>query len=216
MTNQPSAHWENVYATKDAAEVSWFEESPALSLELIAGAYDGRGGVIDIGGGASRLAGALVEAGYAPVAVLDLSANALAVAKAKLEKAAECVEWIVADVTAWDPAGRFDVWHDRAAFHFLIDSAQQQAYAQALRAAPGPVGQRASGKKSGKSASGSAQKHRALRSAIAAGQSASFNPPAHCPSLPIVTRMGRDYRPGSPKRIERVARKGSALGSQFN
>lgn len=84
------------------------------------------------------------------------------------------------------------------------------------RSAPGPVGQRASGKESGKSASGSAQKHRALRSAIAAGQSASFNPPAHCPSLPIVTRMGQDYRPGSLQRIERVARKGSALGSQFN
>jgi SAM-dependent methyltransferase len=140
MTNEPSAHWENVYATKDAAEVSWFEESPALSLELIAEAYDGRGGVIDIGGGASRLAGALVEAGYAPVAVLDLSANALAVAKAKLGKAAECVEWIVADVTAWHPATRFDVWHDRAAFHFLTDSAQQQAYAQALRAALNPGG----------------------------------------------------------------------------
>jgi SAM-dependent methyltransferase len=140
MTNEPSAHWENVYATKDAAEVSWFEESPALSLELIAEAYDGRGGVIDIGGGASRLAGALVGAGYAPIAVLDLSANALAVAKAKLGKAAKFVEWIVADVTAWHPATRFDVWHDRAAFHFLTDSAQQQAYAQALRAALNPGG----------------------------------------------------------------------------
>lgn len=135
MTIKPSAHWENVYATKDAEQVSWFEETPALSLELIAEACDGRGGVIDIGGGASGLVGALVEMGYAPVAVLDLSANALAVAKAKLGKAAEEVEWIVADITQWRSANRFDVWHDRAAFHFLTEPAQQGAYAQALRSA---------------------------------------------------------------------------------
>lgn len=140
MTNERSSHWESVYATKDAAEVSWFEESPALSLELIAEAYDGRGGVIDIGGGASRLAGALVEAGYGPVAVLDLSANALAVARANLGDRADAVEWIVADVTEWHPAARYDVWHDRAAFHFLTESAQQRAYAQAMRAALNPGG----------------------------------------------------------------------------
>lgn len=141
MTNERSAHWQNVYATKDAAEVSWFEEAPALSLELIAAAYEGRGGVIDIGGGASRLAGALVEAGYAPVAVLDLSANALAVARDNLGTKADTVEWIVADVTEWHPAARYDVWHDRAAFHFLTEPAQQQAYAQALRTAlkPGAI-----------------------------------------------------------------------------
>ncbi len=135
MTNEPSAHWENVYANKDASQVSWFEETPALSLELIAESYDGRGSVIDIGGGASGLAGVLVEAGYAPVAVLDLSANALAVAKAKLGTKASAVEWIVADVTEWQPARRFDVWHDRAAFHFLTEPAQQRAYAQTLRSA---------------------------------------------------------------------------------
>lgn len=140
MTNEPTTHWDNVYATKDAAEVSWFEESPALSLELIAEAYDGRGGVIDVGGGASRLAGALVEAGYAPVAVLDLSANALAVARANLGLKADAVEWIVADVTEWRPASRFNVWHDRAAFHFLTEPAQQRAYAQTLRSALSPGG----------------------------------------------------------------------------
>lgn len=140
MTIEPGAHWENVYATKDSEQVSWFEEAPALSLELIADAYDGRGGVIDIGGGASRLAGALVEAGYAPVAVLDLSANALAVAKAKLGKKPHAIEWIVADVAGWRPASRFDVWHDRAAFHFLTEPAQQRAYAHALSAALNPDG----------------------------------------------------------------------------
>lgn len=140
MTNEPSAHWENVYARKDSEQVSWFEEAPALSLELIAAAYDGRGGVIDIGGGASRLAGALVEAGNAPVAVLDLSAKALAVAKANLGDTARAIEWIVADVTEWRPVNHYDVWHDRAAFHFLTDPAQQLAYAQTLRAALRPGG----------------------------------------------------------------------------
>ncbi|KAE8237284.1 hypothetical protein A4X03_0g9168 [Tilletia caries] len=126
---------ENVYATKDAAQVSWFEEAPALSLELISAAYRGHGGVIDIGGGASRLAGALVEAGYAPVAVLDLSASALAVAKARLGSASKKVEWIVADVTQWRSTTRYDVWHDRAAFHFLTDPVQQEAYVAAMRSA---------------------------------------------------------------------------------
>lgn len=134
MTNEPSTHWENVYATKDPGQVSWFEETPALSLKLIAEANDGRGGVIDIGGGVSRLAGALVEAGYAPVAVLDLSASALAVAKSNLPTTA-AIEWIVADVTTWRPTQSFHVWHDRAAFHFLTEPIQQQAYATALRAA---------------------------------------------------------------------------------
>lgn len=140
MTDERSTHWQNVYATKDSGEVSWFEETPALSLELIADAYSGRGGVIDIGGGASRLAGALVEQGNAPVAVLDLSANALSVAKAKLGKVAESIEWIVADVTHWHPDRQYDVWHDRAAFHFLTDLDQQRTYAATLRAALNPGG----------------------------------------------------------------------------
>jgi trans-aconitate methyltransferase len=135
MSDEPSSHWENVYATKDAAQVSWFEETPALSLELISAAYPGHGGVIDFGGGASRLAGALVEARYAPVAVLDLSASALAVAKARLGAASNSVEWIVADVTQWRSTTRYDVWHDRAAFHFLTDPVQQQAYVEAMRSA---------------------------------------------------------------------------------
>lgn len=140
MTDKKSAYWQNVYATKDSDEVSWFEEFPALSLGLIAAAYAGHGGVIDIGGGASRLAGALIKAGYAPVAVLDLSANALAVAKSRLGQVAGSIEWIKADVTQWHPARQYDVWHDRAAFHFLTGQVQQQAYAQALRTALNPGG----------------------------------------------------------------------------
>lgn len=133
-------HWEAVYETKSAESVSWFEETPAVSLDLISEFYRGKGGVIDIGGGASRLVDALLDKGYAPVAVLDLSANALGVAKTRLGDRAKRIEWIIADVTRWHPAHRYDVWHDRAAFHFLIDAASQHAYANTMRAALNPGG----------------------------------------------------------------------------
>lgn len=134
------SHWEAVYATKRADAVSWFEDTPALSLALIDAAGGDHGSVIDIGGGASRLAGALVDRGYKQVAVLDLSANALDVAKARLGPKADQIDWIVADVTNWRPTRCFDVWHDRATFHFLNAPGAQSAYAVRLRAALKPGG----------------------------------------------------------------------------
>lgn len=139
MTDDSKTHWETVYATKDVQEVSWFEDSPALSLALIDAAKDSPFSVIDIGGGASRLAGALLERGN-DVTVLDLSSAALDVAKARLGELAGKVDWIIADVTAWQPARTYDVWHDRAAFHFLNDPAEQRAYAATLSAALKPSG----------------------------------------------------------------------------
>lgn len=138
--SKTSQHWDNVYATKRADEVSWFEEAPSLSLALIEAAHSGHGAVIDIGGGASRLVDALLDEGYAAVTVLDLAAKALEVAKARLGSRANQVNWIVADVTAWQPDRHYDVWHDRAAFHFLNDPADQRAYATTLRAALRPGG----------------------------------------------------------------------------
>lgn len=140
LTGGSKDHWEAVYKNKSAESVSWFEETPALSLDLIGTACDEPCGVIDIGGGASRLVDALLDKDYAPVAVLDLSANALGVAKARLGDRAQHVEWIVADITSWQPAHRYDVWHDRAAFHFLTDAASQRAYANTVRAALKPGG----------------------------------------------------------------------------
>lgn len=140
MRDKLKTHWETVYATKQADEVSWFEESPALSLELIEAAHDGHGAVIDIGGGASRLADALLDRGYAAVSVLDLSAKALDVAKARLGIKAEFIHWIVADVTTWRCDRQYDVWHDRAAFHFLNEHKEQAAYAATLRGALKPGG----------------------------------------------------------------------------
>ncbi len=130
------AHWESVYATKGEKEVSWFQETPAPTLELLAliGAT-GRSAVIDIGGGASRLVDSLVSRGYEDVTVLDLSQAALTAAKARIEGKVDRVQWIVADVTTWEPSRTYDVWHDRAALHFLTASVEQAAYLVRLRRA---------------------------------------------------------------------------------
>jgi SAM-dependent methyltransferase len=123
------AHWQNVYTTKGESEVSWFQQSPAPSLELIvqAGAVS-NSAIIDIGGGASRLVDHLVEQGFEDVTVLDLSDAALNAAKARLGARANRVRWLVADATIWEPVKRYDIWHDRAAFHFLTDEKDRAAY----------------------------------------------------------------------------------------
>lgn len=136
-----TTHWQNVYATKGEAEVSWFQASPAISLEMIRAASPDRvAAIIDIGGGASRLVDALLQDGYRNVAVLDLSANALDAAKVRIGGAASTVDWIVADATTWRPAKTWDVWHDRAAFHFLTDPLDRAAYVERLRSAVAPGG----------------------------------------------------------------------------
>ena len=123
------AHWESVYTSKGENEVSWFQESPAPSSDLIvqAGATHASA-IIDIGGGASRLVDYLVEQGFEDVTVLDLSAAALEAARRRLEGRADRVHWIVADATAWEPVKAYDIWHDRAAFHFLTDESDRAAY----------------------------------------------------------------------------------------
>ncbi|MGY3032773.1 2-polyprenyl-3-methyl-5-hydroxy-6-metoxy-1,4-benzoquinol methylase [Bradyrhizobium sp. USDA 4354] len=136
-----STHWDHVYATKGEAEVSWYQDSPAISLEMIRAANsDHDAAIIDIGGGASRLVDALLQDGYRRVAVLDLSANALEVAKKRIGQAASMVDWIVADATTWRPTKTYDVWHDRAAFHFLTDPDDRAAYVERLRSAVSPGG----------------------------------------------------------------------------
>jgi ubiquinone/menaquinone biosynthesis C-methylase UbiE len=130
------AHWENVYTKKGENEVSWFQQDPALSLELIAelGANPDAA-IIDIGGGASRLVDGLVAKGFRSVTVLDLSEAALKTAQARLGRGAASVRWLVADATTWEPSQEYDVWHDRAAFHFLTDEKDRAAYVARLRRA---------------------------------------------------------------------------------
>jgi 2-polyprenyl-3-methyl-5-hydroxy-6-metoxy-1,4-benzoquinol methylase len=108
-------HWQNIYTTTGEAEVSWFEESPAISLDLIRSTGVGAdASIIDVGGGASRLVDALVNKGFEAITVLDLSEKALATAKARLGASGAKVQWVVADVTTWKPSTTYDVWHDRA------------------------------------------------------------------------------------------------------
>jgi ubiquinone/menaquinone biosynthesis C-methylase UbiE len=134
MTDDRQAHWQNVYATKGEAEVSWYQETPAPSLDLLTlvGARPDSA-IIDVGGGASRLVDALLDEGFGNITVLDLSSQALATARGRLGERGDTVHWIAADATAWEPARFYDVWHDRAAFHFLTELAQQDAYIARLR-----------------------------------------------------------------------------------
>ena len=128
------AHWQNVYATKAEKEVSWFQESPASSLDLIAATgIRSDAGIIDVGGGASRLVDSLLEKGFSRITVLDLSANALDEAKKRLGWRADGIDWIAADVTTWEPLRTYDLWHDRAAFHFLTEAADRNAYVVRLK-----------------------------------------------------------------------------------
>jgi SAM-dependent methyltransferase len=136
------AHWEKVYTAKSENEVSWFQENPAPSLELIdeAGAT-ATSAIVDVGGGASRLVDFLVAKGFKAITVLDISRAAIAVTKARLGEKGRSVRWIVADVTKWQPeAGAFDVWHDRATFHFLTDQCDRDAYVERLIRAVRPGG----------------------------------------------------------------------------
>ena len=140
-TDGRQAHWQNVYRTKGEADVSWFEEKPQVSLELIrATGTEKSASIIDIGGGASRLVDALLVEGYSSVAVLDLSEEALEASRARLGPSGARVNWIIADVTTWRPRQPYDVWHDRAALHFLVEAADRAAYANCVRDAVRPGG----------------------------------------------------------------------------
>jgi SAM-dependent methyltransferase len=122
-------HWQRRYTENAEDALSWFESEPAVSLDLIKQLGLGpETSLIDIGGGASRLADALLRSGWKDVSVLDISAAALEIAKRRLGMEARSVTWIVADVTSWKAERTFDLWHDRAAFHFLTDPADRAAY----------------------------------------------------------------------------------------
>jgi methyltransferase family protein len=134
-TKERARHWDSVYADTAVDRVSWYQDAPSLSLELIARlGVERDAAVIDVGGGASTLADHLVEAGVVDVSVLDVSAAALAEGRRRLGDAAP-VSWLNEDLLAWRPERRFDLWHDRAVFHFLVSSADRETYMQTLRSA---------------------------------------------------------------------------------
>ncbi|WP_395646057.1 methyltransferase domain-containing protein [Terricaulis sp.] len=130
------AHWDEVYSSKRADEVSWHQARPELPLKLIRRTGVGRdAALIDVGGGASTLADHLLAEGFKDVSVLDIAAAGLAQARARLGGDAARIEWIAADITRWRPARRYALWHDRAVLHFLLTPQDQAAYAASLRAA---------------------------------------------------------------------------------
>ncbi|MDO9501740.1 trans-aconitate 2-methyltransferase [Falsiroseomonas sp.] len=140
QSKDPLAHWQSTYAAKGEDEVSWFQDNPEPSLALIEEIATPSSAVIDIGAGASRLADALLQRGFSDLTVLDLSSSALAAAKARIGDSDDHITWIVADVTTWEPTRTYDVWHDRAAFHFLITEPDRKAYLARLERALKPRG----------------------------------------------------------------------------
>ncbi len=133
-------HWDGVYGNRGEEELTWFEARPEPSFSLVSGLAGPEDAVLDVGGGASRLVDALLEAGYRDLTVLDLSARAIGVARARLGARAEAVTWVVADVTRWHPARHYRLWHDRAVFHFLTGEGDRAACVAAMAAAVAPGG----------------------------------------------------------------------------
>lgn len=122
-------HWDAIYQTKAENEVSWFQTYPSLSMKMIEPFnLPLNANIIDIGGGDSRFAEALIDKGYTNIYVLDISESALLRAKERLGEKSSVIHWIVSDVTDFDPSIKFDCWHDRAAFHFLTSEDQINRY----------------------------------------------------------------------------------------
>lgn len=142
MTFDSKTHWEGIYTTKQPGEVSWYKPRLESSLALISKLRLGAASpIIDVGAGAATLADDLVERGFKDITVLDISAAALAVSKKRLGDRAGRVQWIEVDITrAKLPAGRYELWHDRAVFHFLTDAGDRANYLKLLSSSLKPGG----------------------------------------------------------------------------
>jgi SAM-dependent methyltransferase len=136
MIDSYKQHWENVFSTKAETEVSWFQPYPKTSMEFV-GLFHlpVTANIIDIGGGDSHFVDALLDKGYQNIYVLDISENAIERAKKRLGSRGSRVHWIVSDITAFVPPVSFDLWHDRAAFHFLTTEEKICKYVSIAEAA---------------------------------------------------------------------------------
>jgi len=133
-------HWDSLWRNRAPDEMSWYEAHPATSLELIRSVSAPRSSVIDVGGGASRVVDELLAGGYEDVTVLDIAPHALELARRRLGGDASRVRWAEGDVLEYDFGRTFDVWHDRAVFHFLVDPRDRIQYVDALVDALAPGG----------------------------------------------------------------------------
>ncbi len=126
-------HWEQVYSEKESTEVSWYQQHPQRSLDLIkATGLDFSAAIIDVGGGASKLADFILAAGYINLSVLDISHGAIEHARFRLGDCAEKITWLEQDITEFTSDVLFDIWHDRAVFHFLTEANDQTSYVRAM------------------------------------------------------------------------------------
>jgi SAM-dependent methyltransferase len=139
MSGGSAGHWETIYRTRSPDELSWYQAVPRRSLELIqATGVALTAPILDVGGGASRLVDHLLAGGYTDVSVLDIAPAALEQAKTRLGPIATRVHWITCDVTLFQPERRYELWHDRAVFHFLVTPSEQARYLAVLRSALAP------------------------------------------------------------------------------
>jgi 2-polyprenyl-3-methyl-5-hydroxy-6-metoxy-1,4-benzoquinol methylase len=136
------AHWENIYTVKAPAEVSWYQPHPETSLELITRTgIEKAAQIIDVGGGASTLVDDLLSQGYSNITVLDIASAALEKSQARLGTRATSVTWVEADITqASLPPAHYDLWHDRAVFHFLTEAKDRLSYTRAVEKSLKPGG----------------------------------------------------------------------------
>jgi len=134
-------HWDQVYRSRGASGVSWYQQSADLSLRMIAAERGPDSAIIDVGGGASTLVDGLLEAGYRDITVLDLSRTALDLAQQRLGVSSQRVQWLEANVLTVElKHGSYDVWHDRAVFHFLTSARDRVGYVEQVRRAVKPGG----------------------------------------------------------------------------
>lgn len=139
--NSRQAHWDKIYGSKSVTDVSWYEAHPAKSLELIrATGVRPTDPIIDVGGGASLLVDELLDAGYRDLTVLDISPEVLQKLRERLGARAASVTFIQQDVTVFQPARRYALWHDRAVFHFLIQPQDRERYVAVLHRSLVPIG----------------------------------------------------------------------------
>ncbi|PZD79344.1 trans-aconitate 2-methyltransferase [Mesonia sp. K7] len=134
-------HWENIYETKSLNEVSWYQPTPQTSLDFILESKPPKTTkIIDVGAGDSFLVDHLLELGFTNITVLDISKTAIERAQKRLGAKAKQVNWVVSDITAFNPKETFDIWHDRAAFHFLTEESDINTYVELVRNAISPKG----------------------------------------------------------------------------
>jgi ubiquinone/menaquinone biosynthesis C-methylase UbiE len=129
-------HWDSVYKKNSPSEVGWYQEHPEMSLKLIATTGVGAdGSIIDVGGGTSKLPGILLDQGYKRLTVLDISGKSIEKAKIQLAEKSTRITWIEADVTKYSFKEKYDIWHDRAVFHFLKEAEDRKGYINSLNRA---------------------------------------------------------------------------------